>query len=164
MANNKFQIISKIQKFDTEYGVLITYFLFRSINPITLLETFLPEVFSMPSNPGVLFISKTNGPFFDCRISTPQKPKFIAFAAFMAIFSSVGESEIVSEVPPRCRLLRKSPLLHLRFIAATTTPSTTMARMSAPFASSIYSWSRNFTPAAFKVSIVASAFCGLSVK
>src|SRR5690606_2334792 len=88
----RYEIETKI-----EIEIETAYFLkLRSINPITLFETFLPEVFSMPSRPGVLFISRTNGPFFDCRISTPQKPKFIAFAAFIAIFSSADESEIIS--------------------------------------------------------------------
>ena len=50
---------------------------------------------------------------------TPQKPKFIAFAACMAIFSSAEESEIISDVPPRCRLLLKSPTLHFLRIAKT---------------------------------------------
>ncbi len=61
-------------------------------------------VFSIPSNPGEEFTSKTNGPLSDCNMSTPAIPKPTAFAARIAVYFSSTVNSMILELPPRCKL------------------------------------------------------------
>jgi len=52
----------------------------------------IPVSFSIPSNPGEELISSTKGPLSDCKMSTPQTPNCIAFAAL-----NVNQAPIVHQ-------------------------------------------------------------------
>ena len=98
--------------------------------------------FSMPSRPGDELTSITTGPWLDRNRSTPATARPVILAARDAVDRSSGVSLITSAEPPRCRLDRNSPGGPCRRIEAITRPPTTKARMSAPLASLMYSWTR----------------------
>ena len=64
--------------------------------------------------------------------------------------------------PPRCRFERNSPALAVRRMTATTRLPTTMARMSRPFDSRMYSCRTMSCPIAHSVSSSDATACGVS--
>ena len=119
--------------------------------------TSLPVALEMPWRPGELLTSRILGPASERRISTPATVRLSARAALMAVWRSSRLSFAVVAVPPWWRLERKSPDAAVRFMAPTTLPCTTKARMSSPAASLTNSWTRKFASRLEKASIMAAA-------
>ncbi len=96
-----------------------------------------------PRGPGEEFTSIDHRPVIGAQHIHPRdiEPKILR-AARIAIERSSGVILTGSAVPPRWRLERNSPGLPLRFIAATTLPPITSARMSCPLASLMNSCTR----------------------
>src|SRR5690606_23048722 len=105
-----------------------------------------PVACSIPSRPGEEFTSKINGPRAEGSISTPATVNPMARAAAIAVSLSVRVNLTTSAVPPRCKFERNSPSFAVLFMAPTTLPSTTKARMSVPLASLMYSWIKILFP------------------
>ena len=103
------------------------------------LPTFSPVHLYMFNRCALEFTSHTNGPFFDCKISTPQKSQPVAFVAFRARFFSASVGSYFSIVPPLDMFARKSPVKDFLFIHATTLSPTMLILMSSPQHSEIYS-------------------------
>src|SRR5690606_29906045 len=128
-----------------------------SMNLMIMLATSFDVAVSIPSRPGEEFTSITSGPWLERRISTPATFRPMMRAARTAVARSSGVMRISDAVPPRCRLERNSPSFAWRFMAATTLPSTTKQRISAPPASLMYSCTMMFADRPINASITDSA-------
>ena len=87
-------------------------------------------------------------------MSTPATLRPSTSAERTAVLRSSSVMATGSALPPRCRLARNSPILHDRFMLATTLPPTTSTRMSVPPASLMYSCTRMLVLAALKASMI----------
>src|SRR5262249_41941850 len=134
----------------------------RSTCSKTAPATSTPVVFSIPSSPGDEFTSITIGPSADSIRSTPatRRPSARAAASAVLRYSAGSLNELA--LPPRCRFDRNSPATACRFLAATTRPPSTTARMSAPRDSLMNFWIRMFSSSPWNASITELAACSVS--